>query len=427
MSIRLFRPALLCSLFLACSAGSDGSSSTSTSPAKPDPSGTGEAGRDAGAAPIVEDGGSIVDAEAPPAKDVDPGPPAVQLIGRFDVSDGAGATCAWPGCRIIARFEGTFVSATMNEIDEDWMEGAPSEWEVSIDGAVKQRLVMTPGVSSYTLATELPRGAHTVELYKLSEAQNGMTQFRGFDFGGGTLLPPPPRRTRHLEVIGDSAAAGFGIEAVGQVPDTNDCPDADWSAHWQNFKKSFGNKLADLVSAELHGTVYSGKGIAQDIWPTDKETLPVLFDRTLPVYTRAPWDFSRWTADVVVIMAGGNDFAIGQPVDMGPATLEEFTSAYSGFVTKIRKVYPQAHVVLTVSPSTDDDNPPGRYTRTNILAGVKAVTSEKNASGDAKVYWFAPTVGPKSELSACMGHGSPEWHERVAAEIAAFIAPKVGW
>lgn len=350
----------------------------------------------------------------------------MQLIGRFDLSDGAGATCAWPGCRIIARFEGTAVSVSMKETDEDWMEGAPSEWEVSIDGAVKQRLVMTPGVSSYTLATDLPRGPHTVELYKLSEAQNGMTQFRGFDFAGGTLLAPPPRRTRHVEVIGDSAAAGFGIEGVGQ-PDPSDCPGADWSAHWQNFRKSFGERLADLVGAELHGTVYSGKGIAQNIWTTDDETLPVLFDRTLPVYTRSPWDFSKWTPEVVVIMAGGNDFAIGRPFDQGPATLGEFTAAYSGFVTKIRQHYPQAHVVLTVSPSTDDVNPPGNNTRTNILTGVQTVTTEKNASGDAKVYWFAPTVGPKSELVACMGHGTPQWHERVANELAAFIKPKVGW
>lgn len=426
MPTRLFRPALLLSsIFLACNAGSVVTSSTSTSPSTPDPSGEAEAGSDAGTAPVTPDGGAIADGQVP-GKDVDPGTPHVQLIGRFDLSDSAGATCAWPGCRIVARFDGTAVSVTMNEIDEGWMEGAPSEWELSIDGQVKQRLVMTPGQSSYPLASGLAPGEHTVELYKLSESQNGMTQFRGFDFTGGTLLPPPPRKTRHIEVIGDSAAAGFGIEGVGQ-PNPSDCPDADWSAHWQNFKKSFGQVLADAMDAELHGTVYSGKGIAQNIWPTDKETLPVLFDRTLPVYAKSTWDFSTWTPDLVVIMAGGNDFAIGQPVDQGPATLEQFTSAYSGFVGKIRQHYPQAHVLLTVSPSTEDDQPPGRFTRTNILAGVQAVTTEKNGAGDAKVSWFAPTVGPKSELVACMGHGTPAWHQRVAGEIAAFVKPKIGW
>ena len=48
-------------------------------------------------------------------------------------------------------------------------------------------------------------------------------------------------------------------------------------------------------------------------------------------------------------------------------------------------------------------------------------------AGDAKVSWFAPTVGPKSELVACMGHGTPAWHQRVAGEIAAFVKPKIGW
>lgn len=426
MPNRLFRKALLCSLFLACNAGSVVSSSTSTSPSNPEPAGDGEAGRDAGTSPIAADGGTILDGQVPSDKDVDPGTPHVQLIGRFDTKDPAGATCAWPGCRIVARFQGTSVSVAMNEIDDDWMEGAPSEWQVSIDGAITQRLVMTRGQSSYTLATGLPDAPHTVELYKLSEAQNGMTQFRGFEFAGGTLLAPPARKTRHLEVIGDSSSAGFGIEGVGQA-DAGDCPGPDWSAHWQNFRKSWGQRLADTVDAELHGTVFSGKGIAQNIWPTDTETLPVMFLRTLPPRAGSTWDFSQWRADAVVIMAGGNDFAIGQPVDLGPATPAQFTSAYSAFVARIRQEYPQAHIFLTVSPSTEDESPPGRFTRTNILAGVQAVTNEKNAAGDAKVYWFAPSVQPKSELVACNGHGTPAWHDRVAAEIAAFMKPKLGW
>ena len=31
-------------------------------------------------------------------------------MGRFDTADPAGPKCSWPGCRIIARFEGTRVS-----------------------------------------------------------------------------------------------------------------------------------------------------------------------------------------------------------------------------------------------------------------------------------------------------------------------------
>jgi len=31
------------------------------------------------------------------------------------------------------------------------------------------------------------------------------------------------------------------------------------------------------------------------------------------------------------------------------------------------------------------------------------------------------------EVTACNGHGTPAWHQRVAGELAAEIRAKVGW
>src|SRR5688500_13636073 len=131
------------------------------------------------------------------------GPPAIRFVGRFDTRSAEGPTCAWPGCRIIARFEGTAISAKLEEMAESWMEGAPSEWDVVVDGAVTQKLVMTVGApKDYDLASGLPAGKHVVELYKRSEAQNGKTRFRGFDYKGGELLAPPVAPARRIEIVG---------------------------------------------------------------------------------------------------------------------------------------------------------------------------------------------------------------------------------
>src|SRR5262249_5962064 len=152
------------------------------------------------------------------------------------------------------------VSVRLHEIDESWMKGAPSEWDVAIDGAWQSKIVTTPGAKTYPLATGLVEGKHVVELYKRSEAQNGSTRFLGFDLAGGTLLLPPKRKARRLEIIGDSAAAGFGVEGVGHGPT---CPGHNWSAEWQNFRKSFGARLGERFDAEVMGTVYSGKGMVK--------------------------------------------------------------------------------------------------------------------------------------------------------------------
>lgn len=363
----------------------------------------------------------------PPASG-EAGPPAVELIGRFDERDDVGPICGWPGCRIVARFEGTRVSVSLKELSYPWMEGNPSEWDVAVDDVWQPKIVTALGTHTYPIASDLAPGPHKVELYKRSEAQDGFTQFLGFELGGGALLAPPPKSIRHIEIIGDSQPAAFGVEGVGYR--NNDCPGLDYAARWQNFRKSFGSVLGNTLSAEVHGTVYSGKGVVKNIWRTDTETLPVLFFRSNPVDTTAAWDFSAWQPDVVIMMMGGNDFSIGQPNENGsngPTTPAEFTEGYRKFVHVVRSKYPNAHLFLSVSPSVSDAEPPGRNARTNILRTTQAIAAELNDADDTKVYAFAPEEASKSELTGCNGHGTPEFHVRVAGEYASILRDKTGW
>jgi lysophospholipase L1-like esterase len=353
------------------------------------------------------------------------GPVEVQLIGRFERRDPAGPRCGWPGCRIVARFEGTGVTARLREIDASWMEGAPSEWDLTIDGQAKPKIALSPGQTEYVLATGLPPGPHVVELYKRSEAQNGVTQLLGLDFGSdGRLLPSPPRKARRIEIVGDSSAAGYGVEGVGLGPD---CPDADWAARYQNFRLSLGERLGVAVDAEVMGSVYSGKGMAKNIWPTDPDTMPRLFLRADPLDRESTWDFAQYVPDAVVIMMGGNDFAIGVPVDQGPATLEEFTAAYTGFLELLRTNYPRARIYAVTSPSVSDAEPAGRQTRTNVLAGIAAAIARRASAGDKNVSALEPAIATKDELTGCNGHGSPAFHQRVADELAATLRRDLGW
>ncbi|MCW5836225.1 MAG: hypothetical protein KIS78_27745, partial [Labilithrix sp.] len=360
---------------------------------------------------------------APP--DPEPsGPPRVDFVGRFDARDPAGPTCAWPGCRIVARFEGTRVTARLEEITQSWMTGGPSEWDVTIDGALRPKLVMEAGAHEYVLATDLPPGEHVVELYKRSEAQTGATRFLGYDFAGGKLLAPPGRHLRKLEIIGDSQPAAFGVEGVGQGPM---CPGLNYAAKWQNFRKSFGALLGEALKADVQGTVYSGKGMVKNIWRPDKDTMPVVFPRAVPTIAASPWDFTAYVPDVVIVMIGGNDFAIGQPEDDGAPTVAQFTDTYDAFVVDVRQHYPHAHVFLATSPSVSDAEPPGRQSRTHVMEGVAGVVARRNGAGDTRVYAVTPSVAPPSELTGCEGHGSPAFHQRVADELAPRIREKTGW
>lgn len=398
-------------LSAACSSPSPGGASDMGAAGGPSSGGTSGANGDGSAA--TGDAGRTDGPE-------DTGPPAVRFIGRFDTRDAAGPTCAFPGCRVIARFEGTRVSVTMNEKLDDWMDGGPSEWDVAVDGAWLPKLVMTPGEHDYEIASSLPAGPHVVELYKRSEAQNGTTQFLRYDLGpGGKLLPPPPRAAHRIEIIGDSTPAAFGVEGQGPACGLNK------AARFQNFRRSFGAHLGELMNADLHGTVYSGKGITRNVWRPDLETMPVLYKRSNPIDPASEFDLATFVPDVVVVSLGGLDFAAGQPTDDGPAPIADFKTTYAGLLATLRGAYPNAQLFAMISPSVRDYD--DRPIRTSLTAGVTGAVDARKAAGDTKVDLVVPQLATDAELTGCEGHGNPAFHERLAQELAVVVRAKTGW
>lgn len=341
------------------------------------------------------------------------GPAQVQLIGRFETTDPAGPKASWPGSRILTRFVGTKISATFNEYAADWMEGAPSYWDVSIDGAPPSLvLVMIPDKQPHTfeLAANLPQGPHLVELYKRSETQTGVTQFLGFDLHDGKALPPPPRLARHIEAMGDSYAAGYGVEKL-DAPDLK-CLPVDHAGQWQNFRKAWPSLLGQRFNAEVEGTVYSGKGLYRGVWPTDTDGLVEYYNRANPnpefASSAQLFDLKSWTPDAIFLAQG--------TVDAG---MSNFYSVYRDFVVnQLRARAPNAHIFLIV---------PGRVQRDKLTAAVNGVTEERYAAGDLKVHAVIPAVEQPHEMTGCGYHGSPAYHQRVADEIAAVVVEKMGW
>ena len=92
------------------------------------------------------------------------------------------------------------------------------------------------------LASGLPAGEHLVELYRRTEANQGESQFLGFDFGEGALLAPPPRAERRIELVGDSITAGYGNEGADMS-----CP---FSPDTENHYLTYGALAARQLGAE---------------------------------------------------------------------------------------------------------------------------------------------------------------------------------
>jgi lysophospholipase L1-like esterase len=384
--------------------------------------GTGTSSSSGGDAPAPEPGAPA--SPVAPAPSAPPGTPEVLFVGRFETTDPAGPKAAWPGARILTRFDGTTVSVKFAEFKEDYMEGAPSRWDVQIDDGAPEILIMNADGQprDFEIASNLPKGPHKVELYKRSETQNGVTQFLGFDFHGGAALPPPAAQKRHIEVIGDSASSGFGIETLN-APNW-DCEGPDHGAMHQNFRKAWGALLGVMFDAEVHGIMFSGKGIARNIWRSDTDALINYYNRSNPdpaLQQNPPlFDLQSWIPDAVVLMMGGNDLAPGvSEPNPGPLSRGEFYGVYRDFVVhQLRARSPNTHLFLVV---------PGLLGRDILIDTVHGVAAERNGMGDARVYPVVPTPYVDEEMTGCNGHGNPEYHQRIARELAAVIREKTGW
>jgi hypothetical protein len=358
------------------------------------------------------DGMAAVPEAGVPEAGIDAGMPEVRYVGRFDRSSALGPRVGFPAARAIVRFEGTELKATLGQV-KGYGSG-PSYIDTIVDGvALSTALVVPEGTSTLTVATGLAFGEHTVEMVKRTEGYHGVVQFKGFAYpGGGRLLAPPPARTRRIEMLGNSAVNGYGLEGMGPVCAGGTPPSSS------NARKTAGVIAADTLNADLVMLGVGGKGITINNTPGDLETFPVLFERTLPESAAPLWNHAANVPDAFVLTTSNLDI---DTEDNARVT------AFETFVQRIRTVYPTTSIFLVVSSYATDDFPTGKMTRTRLLATVNAVAARRVTAGDTKVYAYGMTQYVAGQLTGCDYHPGPVLHAQMAAELTTWLRARLAW
>lgn len=280
----------------------------------------------------------------------------LRYVGRFDWSDKAAPRCAWSASNVAIRFRGTDLNARLRGADN-------VRWQIEVDGKPTQKIKVGPGEALYRIASGLTNGEHTIRLVQATEALFGTTQILGWQLNQGARVLELPAAKRRLEVIGDSISAGYGNEAASK--------DEKFSPDTQNAYFTYGAMAARDLNAEYVCTAWSGK----KMWPDN--TLPELYDRTIPTEDNSRWEFAKWTPNAVLINLATNDFWGKNPDEAG------WTTAYTSFIARIRKNYPNALIYCAVGPMMTDD---GDQKALSTLRGYLAkIVANRKAAGDTKV------------------------------------------
>lgn len=367
------------------------------------------------------------DHAAPPLREV-PALSLARLEGRWDRAQASAPRAAFPGARALFRFSGTGLSLRLTETKSYRSATGTSEWAVRVDGADAGEVITqsSPSASEltadYVVASGLVAGTHEVELIRRTEAEFGSTRFVNAVVSGGAMLSPPAARTRRIEFIGDSNMTGYGIEALR--------PCAHTAAN-QNWTLAFPFLLSTRFDAAVEAAAHSGKGVFYNSSRTDLVTLGTLYTRSVPSESGSTYAPAQFPADVVVILAGGNDYAYRDDGDY--PSVAQVQGAYDALIGQIRAAHPSATIVATNSPAISDWYPyypnggPSVMVRTKVLTAIQNVVTARRAAGDSTLWFHELAEVGNDQLTGCDYHPSPALQQTLATSVGNFVASKTGW
>lgn len=330
-----------------------------------------------------------------------------RLVGRGVIENDGSLRMAWSGTSATVTFHGTAVSA-------DITDNGQNHFLVLIDGKPKrERITTSAGRTTIELIRGLPRGRHTVTLYRLNEPMVGTSTLHGFVLdSSGRALPHADENRPGIEVLGDSISTGYG-----NLGESEEC---GFSPETQDHFMTYGARAARSLEADLTTIAWSGKGVFTNRGNTaDTEPLPALWKYSLPA-ERIAHDFSGPSPDVVVINLGSNDFA-PEVRDTTP-----FASEYEAFVRDVRTTYPEAYILLLLGPLLTDDYPEGMQALTRVRTALDQLVVTRHEGGDEKISVLEVERPTAEEGWGCDFHPTVKTHERIAAELVGALRTRAG-
>lgn len=200
---------------------------------------------------------------------------------------------------------------------------------VYVDGAEEyERIQVSSGKKTYTLASGLEKGFHTVRVVKSSEVYDG--QIRVVSLSSEGFYTAPEKSSFRVEFIGDSITAGYGALGATGAQRTVENSDAC---------SSYAYYTAQKLGVDYSTVAIQGICVKANMWIED--CMSDVYKIVSPL-NPTPYDFSD-KADVVVVNLGTNDAGYITSKDFDYS--EQFPQDYLALLQYIREKNPDAYII----------------------------------------------------------------------------------
>ena len=327
----------------------------------------------------------------------------ISYLGRIAFKNDA-AELSWPGTSVTINFQGTGISAQVKDGD------TANYYNVIIDNDSIYKIHFDTIKKTYSLASHLSYGKHSIQLFKRTEWDKGKTWFYGFEFNEKIkLLEPSQPPKRKIEFYGNSITCGYAIE---------DTVNDSYVGYYENSYDAYAAITARHFNAQYYLIAKSGIGITISWFPL---LMHEMYDRLDPTDPASKWDFSKYTPDVVVINLLQNDYWLVNKPDheqfkyrfgTTPPGEAYIIQAYKNFVQSIRNKYPEAQIICMLGNMdiTRKGSPWTGYVQKAIAL-----------LNDKKIFTF---FVPYKETP---GHPKREEQKELAGSLIAFINEHIKW
>lgn len=331
--------------------------------------------------------------------------PKLEYCGRVHRDREDGALMIYPASFVRIRFTGSRIRAVITNIHSYWKNSMG--W--LLDGQQYRGDLADEGETVLNLGENLEEGEHELCLFKRMDSCH-MALFHGFLLAeGGQVLTQEPLPERRIEVYGDSVSAGEVSEAVDYCGQ----PDPEHNGEYSNSYDSYAWITARKLGAQLHDiaqggiALQNGQGYFNE---PDARGMEWMYDKMQyhpNLCQPGTWDFSRYTPQVVILAFGQND---SHPMDYMAQDYDceasrQWRAAYSGFLDRLREIYPHAHIICKTTILEHDKS----WDR-----AIRQVVEEKR---DRQIHYFAYS----NNSTGTKGHIRRPEAERMAEELSAYI------
>lgn len=300
----------------------------------------------------------------------------------------------WSNSGISFNFSGSGFILSFGSYTAD----EPAYVKVFLDG-VEQRFAITNGKEKI-IYENLAEKRHRITVLRVTEGSVPLL-FKDLVFLGmdHKVMAPPFDKPRKIEFLGDSITCGYGV--IANPSETT------YHTFQQDSTMTYAYFTAKELEADAHYECISGKGIMCNCNGEKDYEIPLFFEHASQ--SKEPWDFTRWTPNIVVVNAGTNDVA-------GAIPDQVYTEACIEFIKQIRSKYAEADIIWVYGMMND-----------KYVSAIKSAVRESNKTDEKVHFLYVDSINQMKGETGANGHPNTRANMRVSKLLVKKIKSVTDW